>query len=155
MANKKISSLPEATVLAQDTLLGVVTNDLDHLTTKKIYLTNMFKWIDYVPEVSYSGGSIDYESLNVSIAKYILIGKRLELLINAEIIKGSGNRPIILFSLPFDYYNGIPLGIGYNNLSSIGEVLAVIGSSNNKILVYPRNIINNFNLVIHISYEVE
>ena len=57
-------------------------------------------WQNWTPSVAYYGGSTNPQSVSFDHARYIQVGKIVTFSFVANVIRGSGNRTIVYFTLP-------------------------------------------------------
>lgn len=89
-------------------------------------------WKDWTPTISYAGGTTDPTSLTVTF-RYVVIGKMLVFNINGSLIRGSGDRTYIAFTLPINY------AVNFTPMATITfagtKSCAAFGQSGNRVSV--------------------
>jgi hypothetical protein len=77
---------------------GTITNNYYSHASSPIGFPTAFAWS---PTVTYVGGSIDPTSTTVNEAKFTIFQQLVAFTLMATVVRGSGNRTFIVFSVPF------------------------------------------------------
>lgn len=124
-------------------------NQLESLRTNVIYPGI---WQSWTSTVAYAGGTTDPTSLTVNYARYTIVGKILSFFINGALIRGTGDRTYITFTLPINYSAQVTAScsITFNSV----KVCPNYGAESTKLTVFCNGMTSDGSIWISGSYEI-
>jgi len=98
-----------------------------------IYETRTLNW---TPSITYAGGSTDPTSNTVNTANYLVDGRKVFFSIKSTIVRGAGDRPNTIYTLPLSIGSTQVPGNGIDTITAGGLLVATIVYLLNATIIY-------------------
>jgi hypothetical protein len=130
---------------------SVPTFTASNLIQRPIYET---RWLDWLPTITYSGGTTDPTSNTVNVARYRLSGNMVNLYMKSTLVFGSGNRTATFFTLPIGRFDTSNLFFSSSNTITGASIYGSAYTNDATKITYAHTMSSNGTYVANGFYHI-